>query len=92
MRKEPASYTEELERNLTSAKNGYQEFLDSYQEITENYEYGAGAIVVIMQIIKYGGTAVGIFTDVMGEWKKLNQKIIDKHLIEQHRFLLWDEL
>lgn len=92
MRKKPDSYTEELERNLTSAKNEYEDFLDAYQGITENYEYGAGAIVVIMQIIKYGGTAVNLFNELFGEWKTLNQKIIDKHLIEKHRFLLWDEL
>ena len=47
---------------------------------------------LLPQIIKYAEAGISIFQRMQEEVKKFNEDMLNKYLVENNRFKMWDEI
>ena len=89
----PDSYSKQIETDLNRAKDFYA---NAYQKevsrVTKGEIQGVALLILLPQIIKYAEAGISIFQRMQEEVKKFNEDMLNKYLIENNRFKMWDEI
>jgi len=89
----PEAYSKQVEADLYRAKEYYANtFQKEVIQLTNGQITGSALIALMPQILKYTQLAIEVIRRVDGEIKKMNEAILDQHLVEPYRFKHWDEI
>lgn len=89
----PDGYAKQIEADFYRAKDFYANtFQEEVTTLTGGRVTGAGFLVLIPQVVGYIEKAVKVFKAVKDKFRKINEDMLDKYLIEPHRFKTWDEI
>ena len=89
----PDDYSKQVECDLYRAKDFYsRNFQKALVEVTGD-DAGTGSLLLgigtLISLVKGG---MDVFAQFKAEWKKYNEGILNKYLIEEYRFHHWDEI
>jgi hypothetical protein len=89
----PEAYSKQVDADLYRAKEYYANtFQKEVVQLTNGQITGAAFIAMLPQILKYTQLAIEVIKRVDSEIKKMNETILDQHLVEPYRFKHWDEI
>lgn len=89
----PEAYSKQVDADLYRAKEYYANtFQKEIVQLTNGQITGAAFIAMLPQILKYTQLAIEVIKRVDSEIKKMNETILDQHLVEPYRFKHWDEI
>jgi hypothetical protein len=89
----PDDYSKEVECDLYRARDFYaKNFQRAIVEVSGEGGETSSFLLLLPQLIQYGQSAFDLFTRFQEEWKKYNEGILNKYLIEEYRFRHWDEI
>jgi hypothetical protein len=89
----PDAYSKQVDADLYRAKEYYANtFQKEVIQLTNGQITGSALIALMPQILKYTQLAIEVIRKVDAEIKKMNEAILDQHLVEPYRFKHWDEI
>ncbi len=89
----PDDYSKQVECDLYRAKDFYTaNFQKELMEVTGDDGGTSSFLTLLPALFQYGQAAFDIFQRIKDEIKKYNEAILDKYLINEYRFRLWDEV
>ena len=89
----PEAYSKQVEADLYRAKEYYANtFQKEVVQLTNGQITGSALIALMPQILKYTQLAIEVIRRVDSEIKKMNEAVLDQHLVEPYRFKRWDEI
>ena len=89
----PEAYSKQVEADLYRAKEYYANtFQKEVIQLTNGQITGSALIALMPQILKYTQLAIQVIKRVDDEIKKMNEAVLDQHLVEPYRFKHWDEI
>lgn len=89
----PEAYSKQVEADLYRAKEYYANtFQKEVVQLTNGQITGSALIALMPQILKYTQLAIEVIRRVDNEIKKMNEAVLDQHLVEPYRFKRWDEI
>lgn len=89
----PDAYSKQVDADLYRAKEYYANtFQKEVIQLTNGQITGSALIALMPQIMKYTQLAIEVIRKVDAEIKKMNEAILDQHLVEPYRFKHWDEI
>ena len=89
----PEAYSKQVEADLYRAKEYYANtFQKEVVQLTNGQITGSALIALMPQILKYTQLAIEVIRKVDSEIKKMNEAVLDQHLVEPYRFKRWDEI
>lgn len=89
----PDAYSKQVEADLYRAKEYYANtFQKEVTQLTNGQITGTAFLALLPQIMKYTQLAIEAIRKVDGEIKKMNESILNQHLVEPYRFKHWDEI
>jgi hypothetical protein len=89
----PEAYSKQVEADLYRAKEYYANtFQKEVTQLTNGQITGTAFLALLPQIMKYTQLAIEVMKKVDGEIKKMNEAILDQHLVQPYRFKHWDEI
>lgn len=89
----PDAYAKQVDADLYRAKEYYANtFQKEVIQLTNGQITGSALLALMPQILKYTQLAIEVIKKVDTEIKKMNEAILDQHLVEPYRFKHWDEI
>jgi hypothetical protein len=89
----PEAYAKQVDADLYRAKEYYANtFQKEVIQLTNGQITGSALIALMPQILKYTQLAIEVIRKVDAEIKKMNEAILNQHLVEPYRFKHWDEI
>lgn len=89
----PEAYSKQVEADLYRAKEYYANtFQKEVVQLTNGQITGSALIALMPQILKYTQLAIEVIRRVDSEIKKMNEAVLDQHLVEPYRFKRWNEI
>lgn len=89
----PDDYSKQVECDLYRAKDFYSKnFQRALVEVTGDGSETSSFLLALTTLITVGQGAFDLFVRFKDEWKRYNEGILNKYLIEEYRFRLWDEI
>lgn len=89
----PDAYAKQVDADLYRAKEYYANtFQKEVIQLTNGQITGSALLALMPQILKYTQLAIEVIKKVDAEIKKMNEAILDQHLVEPYRFKHWDEI
>lgn len=89
----PDDYSKQVECDLYRAKDFYSKnFQRAMVEVTGDGSETSSFLLALTTLITVGQGAFDLFVRFKDEWKRYNEGILNKYLIEEYRFRLWDEI
>lgn len=89
----PDAYSKQVDADLYRAKEYYANtFQKEVIQLTNGQITGSALIALMPQILKYTQLAIEVIKKVDAEIKKMNEAVLDQHLVEPYRFKHWDEI
>lgn len=89
----PDDYSKQVECDLYRAKDYYTaNFQKELMEVTGDSGGTSSFLTLVPVLFQYGQAAFDIFKRIKEEIKKYNEAILDKYLINEYKFRLWDEV
>lgn len=89
----PDDYSKQVECDLYRAKDYYTaNFQKELMEVTGDEGGTSSFLTLLPALFQYGQAAFDIFNRIKDEIKKYNEAILDKYLINEYKFHLWDEV
>lgn len=93
IRKYPEEYSKIMMTDLFIAKEYYEDYyMATITEVTDGQITGFAWLSAAVAIFKLGKKAWGMFKHAKDQWDNFNEEMINNHLIQKHRFPLWDEI
>ena len=89
----PDAYAKQVDADLYRAKEYYANtFQKEVIQLTNGQITGSALIALMPQILKYTQLAIEVIKRVNAELRKMNEAILDQHLVQPYRFKHWDEI
>lgn len=93
IRKYPEEYSKIMMTDLFIAKEYYEnEYMATITEVTDGQITGFAWLSAAIAVFKIAKKGFAVFRQVKGKWDNFNEEMINTHLIQKHRFPLWDEI
>ncbi|MEM1119388.1 MAG: hypothetical protein AAGJ18_03015 [Bacteroidota bacterium] len=93
IRKYPEEYSKIMMTDLFVAKEYYEnEYMAVITEVTDGQITGFAWLSAAVAIVKLAKKGWGMFRQAKDKWDNLNEEMINTHLIQKHRFPMWDEI
>lgn len=92
IRRYPDKYAEDLIQRLEKPQKKYEEFLELYESEVEQGFCIPCAVGLIIQIYDLAQTGFEVFQEIKMKAKDFTEQNLEKYLMEQHHFKVWDSI
>lgn len=91
--KYPEDYSKQMMADLYRAKEFYEnDYGNVLYEVTEGKVDNAFPFMAIVSVFRIAQRSIQIFNQLKDQWSNFNEDLLNTHLIEKHRFKLWEEI